>query len=299
MIPSISNFEEIVSPFKAVLLDAYGVFWAGGSMGLFPGSKEMMKSLVESGKKVGVLSNTTQLSVKEVAKVKSHGLILGEHFHFFLTSGEIAKEAFSKSHLPFPAEKKKFWVFGKKHPRFSSHEPLFESSLYEETFHLPEADFIYISIPHLNGEDQEDPFVFQKEVNEIKAYGIPVICVNPDKFAHEGTPLKAVVRQGSIAELFKETGSEVFYMGKPEPVAYQAAMRHFLAEDFILPHEVLMVGDTPEIDIRGAKKASMASALVTQTGIMGERVDRYGLEAAFESCMPGDRPDFLIKRFAK
>ncbi len=293
------SVEEIVSPFKAVLLDAYGVFWGGGSLGLLPGAKETMKRLVLSGKKVGILSNTTQLSEKEIAKVKNHGLFLGEHFHFFLTSGEIAKEMFSKSKMSFPTSKKKFWIFGEEHPHFSSHKPLFETSSYEETKEISQADFIYISIPHLKGEDQIDPKVFQDEINQIEAYGIPVVCVNPDQFAHEGNPLKAVVRQGSIAELFKAKGNEIIYMGKPEPIAYQTAMKHFLKESLILPHEVLMVGDTPETDIRGAKKANMSSALILQTGIMGDRVRVQGLELAIENCLPGDRPDFFIERFSK
>ncbi len=295
-IPIRSNIESVAIPFKGILLDAYGVFWQGGAAGLIPGAKEAMKKLVLSGKIVGILSNTTQLARKEIDKVQAHGLHLGEHFHFFVTSGEIAKEIFSSETLPFPSPKKRFWLFGKQHPRFSSYKALFEGTKYEETSTLSEADFIYISIPHLWGKDQIDPKVFQEEINKIQDSDIPMICVNPDRFAHEGDPLQAVVRQGTIAALFKEGGGEVFYTGKPEIIAYQMAMKQFSFHETILPHEVLMVGDTPETDIRGGKKAGMSTALIIQTGIMADRIKLMGLDTAIKDCLFGDLPDFFVER---
>ncbi len=288
------NIGSVAEPYKGVLLDAYGVFWSGD--GLIPGAKEAMKRLVVSGKIVGVLSNTTQLARKEIDKLQKYGLYLGEHFHFFVSSGEIAKEAFSQEKLPFSSKKKKFWLFGKQHPKFASHSSIFDGTQYEETQNLAEADFIYVSIPHLWGEDQIDPKVFQDEVAKIQDTDIPMVCANPDRFAHEGNPPRAVVRQGSIAALFEEGGGDVVYMGKPEPIAYEMAMREFALHVDLEPQEVLMVGDTPETDIRGAKKVGMASALVTQTGIMADRISLMGLSAAIEECESDDLPDFFIQR---
>ena len=55
-----------------------------------------------------------------------------------------------------------------------------------------------------------------------------MICVNPDRFAHEGNPPRAVVRQGSIALMHEEQGGQVFYIGKPADKMYFAAMESFL-----------------------------------------------------------------------
>ncbi len=290
-----SSVKQIVSPFKGVLLDAYGVFWGGGGVGPLPGAKEAMRGIVASGKTVGILSNTTQLAHKEIEKLKNYGLLLGEHFHFFLTSGQIAREMFESQQLPFPATKNKFWVFGQKHPKVSSHKALFEGTSYEETKTPEEADFIYVSIPHLAGEDQTDPKVFEHEINEIRSLNIPMVCTNPDRFAHEGNPPKAVVRQGSIAALFKEGGGKVIYMGKPEPIVFLKAMEHFSSYVKMEPEDVLMVGDTPETDIRGAKKIGMKTALVIQTGIMADRVRQMGFEKAKAACLPSDLPDFFVE----
>jgi len=291
-----SNLLDIANPFKGILLDAYGVFWGGNSCGLLPNSKEVMKNLVTEKKTVGILSNSTQLASKEIHKLHKHGLIQGKHFHFLITSGEIAKQIFTDEQLPFKTPKKKFWLFGGIHPNFSSPLTLFEDSPYAETKNVTNADFIYISIPHINGEDQVDPNLFRDEIKKLKKTNLPMVCANPDRFAHEGNPPRAVVRQGSIAAMYEEIGGQVFYTGKPLRIAYTAAMNLFNQENISNPKDILMVGDTPETDIRGANQFSIASALITQTGIMADRISHQGLEDAIQQLPSNDKPNFFIER---
>lgn len=286
------GITRVSDPFKGVLLDAYGVFWGGNDFGLLPGSKEAMEKLVSKGKIVGILSNATQLSSKEINKLEAHGLIQGKHFHFLITSGETARFIFLQEKPPFKTFTNKFWLFSGGHPKFSSHEAIFQGSRYSETFDIDEADFIYISVPHINGEDQTDPERFRQEIEKIKMKGLPMVCANPDRFAHEGNPPRAVVRQGSIAKMYEEIGGEVFYIGKPYNKVYSIAMNHFLQYKITNPEEILMVGDTPETDIRGARFFGMPSALVTQTGIMADRISRNG-ERAFD-LPPDDLPNYFI-----
>ncbi len=272
---------DIATPFQGILLDAYGVFWGGGAVGLLPGAKEAMERLVLDGKIVGILSNSTQLAHKEIEKIQKHGLEQGKHFHFFITSGDVTRNLFLEDNLPFT--RKKFWLWGDT--LSSSHHALFENTTYTETAVLDEADFIYIPVPQIHGQDQTDPALFQASVEALRDTQLPMFCANPDRFAHEGNPPRAVVRQGSIAALYEQLGGTVFYMGKPSLHGYQLAMQHFAEKNITDPAEVLMVGDTPETDIRGARNFGMASALTTQTGIMAER--------AFP---PSDVPDFYIER---
>ncbi len=290
---------DVAKPFKGILLDAYGVFWNGNNVGFLPGSLETMEKLVKAGKTVGILSNSTQLASKELDKLRTHGLVDDKHFHFMTTSGEVAKHIFHNDQLPFNTPKKKFWLFGGMHPRLSPHHAIFKDTPYAETQNLHEADFIYISIPHINGEDQTDPNTFCEGVKELKKMSnIPMVCANPDRFAHEGNPPKAVVRQGSIAAMYEELGGLVFYIGKPSSIVYKDAMKSFLKYEISQPSEVLMVGDTPETDIRGAKNFGMPSALVTQTGIMADRISHLGFEKAVRSFSTNDFPNFFIERLA-
>lgn len=292
------TLTHISHSFNGILLDASGVFWGGNDFGLLPGSHEVMEKLVSHGKIVGILSNSTQLALKEISKLERHGIIQGKHFHFLVTSGEVARDIFLNEKLPFEAPRKTFWLFGGIHPKFSSHEPIFQGTAYRETSNINDADFIYVSIPHINGEDQIDSEVFREEIRKIKPKNLPMICSNPDLFAHEGKPPKAVVRQGSIAKMYEEMGGHVFYIGKPHNKAYAIALDRFRQHRAMAPAEILMVGDTPETDIRGARQCGMASALITQMGIMGDRVSHKGLEKALKELPAHDVPTYLIARFS-
>ncbi len=291
------DLSEISSRFKGVLLDAYGVFWGGNGIGLLPGAREKMESLVLQGKTVGILSNSTQLPAKEADKYFHSGIEQGKHYHFLLTSGGAARDLFLNRRLPFETPRSQFWLFGKPHPKFSSHEAIFRGTSYKETSDIHQADFIYLSIPHRNGEDQIDPGIFREELEQVKLYQLPMVCANPDQFAHEGSPSCAVVRQGSIAALYENMGGQVVYIGKPYPLAYAMALEQFQLYGLEDPAMMLMVGDTPETDIRGACRIGMPSALVTQSGIMGDRVFRSGLEKALNDLPASDKPTYLIERF--
>ena len=133
---------------------------------------------------------------------------------------------------------------------------------------------------------------------KLKRKDLPMVCANPDRFAHEGKPPKAVVRQGSIAAIYEEMGGQVHYIGKPDNQAYSIAMKSFLQLEIFNPAEILMVGDTPETDIRGARQFGMSSALITQTGMMADRISRQGWENVMRNLSANDHPDFFIGRFA-
>lgn len=262
---------DVAAPYDGVLLDAYGVFWGGNAVGLFPGAKAVMEELVRQGKKVGVLSNATQTGAAEMEKVAKRGLLLGTHFHFYLTSGDVSKALFKQGVLPFPTYKKKYFLFSEAHPKYTSPYALFENSIFEETHDIAEADFIYIPTPHLNGEDQTDPEMFRKQVEGLSSHNLPMVCANPDRFAHEGSPPRAVVRQGSIAAMYEEVGGTVFYVGKPSSLSFSAAMNQFKTLGLTDPTKIVMVGDTPETDVNGAQNFGMPSALILETGIMKDR----------------------------
>ncbi|MBS0629417.1 MAG: TIGR01459 family HAD-type hydrolase [Verrucomicrobia bacterium] len=289
---------SISDQYQGILLDAYGVFWGGNASGLLPGAKEVMEELVASGKIVGILSNSTQLAAKEIEKFEKHGLALGKHYHFLVTSGEVARTIFLNEKLPFPTPRNTFWLLGGPHPKYCSHEHIFVKTPYRESATIEEADFIYISIPHIQGEDQTDSEVFRHQLEELVSKNMPMICPNPDLFAHEGNPPRAVVRQGSIAKMFAEMGGEVFYIGKPHQRAYAFALECFRHYRGLGPQDVLMVGDTPETDIRGARKSGIASALIIHTGIMGDRVAHCGVENALKELPLEDTPNYFIQRLA-
>src|SRR5579872_7377263 len=107
--PAVS-VEDLSSRYDAFILDAYGVFWGSRDVGVLPGAADAMKYLVSHGKYVGILSNSTQLAAKEKEKLQKHGLFEGVHYHFLLTSGELAREILLEGDLPFATPRNTFWV---------------------------------------------------------------------------------------------------------------------------------------------------------------------------------------------
>ncbi len=294
----IPGITQVAAQFRGVLLDAFGVFWGGNDFGVIPGAKEAMATLVGQGNIVGVLSNATQRAAKEIDKLKLHGLILGTHFHFYVTSGEVAKSLFMYQKLPFATPRNTFFLFGGVHPKYyGTHVALFEDTVYRETPDIDTADFIYLSVPHIDGKDQEDPEAFRIPLEKIRSKKLIMVCANPDQFAHEGNPPRQVVRQGTLAKMYEEMGGPVFYIGKPYPAVYHAAMREFQRYDIGKPADILMVGDNPVTDIRGAREFGMSSALITETGIMADTIHLHGLHQAIIDLEPSDKPDYFIGKF--
>lgn len=293
-----SCFLTVATPYPVVLLDAWGVFWGGSHLGLFPGAKETMQALVNQNKRVVILSNSTQLAQKEVQKLAHYGVLEGSHFHFLITSGEVTRKLISSRLLPFPTPQKTYWLFGESHTRYSSHEAVFEGSVYRRTESIEKADFIYVTVPLIDQEDQTDPEVFRASLLKISALKKPMLCPNPDQFAHEGNPPRPVVRQGSIARLYEEMGGDVFYVGKPSSLMYEEALRVLSATGLYDLKDILMVGDTPETDIRGANKVGIASVLLTETGMMAEKIKKSSLQQAIENLELSDQPHHFVRQFS-
>ncbi len=133
------------------------------------------------------------------------------------------------------------------HPKFTSHHEIFKDTEYSETRSLQDADFIFVPVPQINGEDQTDPKAFEHELKKITDISLPMVCANPDLFAHEGNPPKSVVRQGTIGKIYEEMGGSVFYIGKPYPLAFQTALKKFRQHGLIDSTKILMVGIPPKL----------------------------------------------------
>lgn len=290
-----SSMKSLVSRFSCLLLDAYGVFWQGNQAGAYPGAQMTMKHLIDSGKLIGIISNASLLGANEIEKYRKHGFIQGTHFHFLITSGDIAKGFISNNAFPFPTLNKKYILFCQEHPSYASPKALFDQSPFTETHCLKEADFIYIPAPHINGLDQTDKKVFLPFLERFANCNKPMVCANPDDVVYEDNRQAPVLRQGTIAKMYEDIGGAVFYTGKPHPYIYEHAYRQFLSLRRITLSDIVAIGDTPETDVRGANSFGIASALITKTGIMAERIRRQG-PLALTTLPSSDHPTFLLEQ---
>lgn len=90
------------------------------------------------------------------------------------------------------------------------------------------------------------------------------------------------------------TSWEVSRFSKPSPTIFLTAFQEFATRGVVDRASILMVGDTPEIDIRGASSVNIASALVLNTGVMSGRSFRTDINSILDQLPATDVPNFLI-----
>jgi putative SOS response-associated peptidase YedK len=90
---------------------------------------------------------------------------------------------------------------------------------------------------------------------------VPAICINPDvTMIRDG---ELVPAPGTIARIYESLRGPVEYVGKP----YSAIFNHAVTTAAVGPGaRVVMIGDSPEHDVAGAKAMGLSTLLV-QTGI--------------------------------
>ncbi len=291
---TLSDFLREERP-KALLLDAYGVFWAGGSRGPLPGAREAMQHLKELGIPVGVLSNASNISAAEKSKVARYDVFEGTHYDFYLTSGEVARCWMRRVAKSLDAAT--YYALGSPHPLYGSpHQVIMAEAGLSEVMDPREAALWVCHIPHLNGQDVTKIDQFRPLMMELVDLGKPLVCFNPDQVVMEGGALP-VVRQGALAALFETLGGEVWYIGKPYPAVFKEALDSLQKLLPLSAHDVWMIGDTPETDIRGAHSSGMRGVLTWETGVLGWMAEPQRWELLHQLA-PSDRPERLLDRLS-
>ena len=290
---------DIADRFSTFLFDAYGVFWEGN--GFYANSREVMAELVRQGKNVVIISNTTQFSPDIMASYEKRGLLPSAHYNLFVTSGDVLRQNLSRSNLSFIScpNPRKYYVIGKPHNK------AFYNTVYTQVNQIEDADFIYCGVPYLYKSDvtaypqyQEQYLPVERDdfgefctwdtltaapfidiVNQALKLKLPILNANPDFTAKEGHKLLSgsdaafVVRNGTVAEMFRQGGAEVVEYGKPHRNIYDYAFKQMQTENMnFIKAETCMIGDTIRTDIKGAVNAGITPILCCNTGVTAEEI---------------------------
>ena len=295
------NLAQIADDYDLFLFDAYGVFWGGS--GFYANSLEQMRALVEQGKSVVVVSNSTRLHEDLEASYGRRGMIKGRDYNLLLSSGDVLRQHLLQGDISFNkcANPRKYYVIGQPHDK------AFADTIYRQTDKMEDADFIYCGVPFLYQKDVADypqyksqywpvnnreaagikvwdtltPEPFIKTIDKAVALDLPVLNANPDFTAKEGHPLVPnapavfVVRNGMIAELFRQRGAEVLEYGKPHDNLYEYTFELLQNSGVeINKDRTCMIGDTVRTDILGAINAGIAPILCVATGVTAEEISK-------------------------
>ena len=121
---------------------------------------------------------------------------------------------------------------------------------------IEEADFILGCTPTL-GSNTIDYIPLLTKALEKK---LLFVCANPDYESVESNSNKPIICMGTIAELYKSLGGEIFVLGKPTLDIYIESTKKIKKLD---KSKVLVVGDSIYHDIKGAKLFGVDSLLIT------------------------------------
>ena len=281
------------------IFDAYGVFYSGADF--YPESIENMKTLMDSGKHVYILSNTTETSEEAEANYNEKNFRKGVYYKSIITSGETLKQMLLKD-IRFTRKDKlaKIYMWGAK--RYAA---VFDISGINIIFvdDPRDSDFIYFSAPLLTKEDvdrlglkeNEDVFAhkkktlsgdifyncvnekaFENDINLLLSYNKPFIFSNLDEFAPgkdaDGNT-RYFIRQGTILKLLKSRAKELnvnpefILSGKPSKEMYDCIFNIIENDGLVIDKKkILMVGDTLKADIQGGINAGIDTCLCLFTG---------------------------------
>lgn len=310
---------SIADKYDSLFLDVYGVLYNG--VELYNNTLDTLKKLKKARKKIIIVSNTTQVSADAKQSYERRGMIEGEHYDRFITSGE---------YLHYTLTAKPQGIFTKYGVDafsvkclFLGNSSVFTDSQVVKTESFDEADFIYVGVPiasygrvriddlydetgnlvhiedvvrsdwhKLRDSDgrkgtEEFAVVLEKCLEKRKI----LLVANPDIFAHDsdkkrGNKIIPVFTQGILGKYYEKLGGKVAYFGKPYVGIFE------FAKQFTAPGDrILMVGDTPWTDIAGANACGIDSAMV-MTGVSGEFLKD-------ETLSSDERFEFLFKNISE
>lgn len=294
-----NGLDDISEKFDLFLFDAYGVFWEGG--GFYENSRETMRKLVEQGKTVAVISNTSALCDDMLKSYERRGLHYGQDYTFFVSSGDLLRKTLLEKSLSFSScpHPRKYFVIGQPHNK------AFAGTGYIRVNTLEEADFVYCGVPYIFAEQYakypqlHDKFLphvadengniviwdsltiepYEEVISKVAEAKKPALNANPDFTAKEGHPLVPelpamfMVRNGTLAEMLRNREVEVLEFGKPHTNIYDFAFNLLKAQGVeINKAKTCMIGDTVRTDIKGAVNAGITPILCVETGVTAEEI---------------------------
>ncbi len=258
------SFRETAKRYSVIFLDAYGVLKS--SSGLIDGALDVVRSLIDDGKEVFVVTNDSSRSPESMAeRYNAHAgceLLPPERY---ISSGMLASEYLEKQ-VPYG----KVAYLGKP-----------ESAHYVEI-----AGKIPVPIADCSAQDNivgivlldDEGFDWFRDVNAtlnlIRKVNCPVIVANADiTYPMKGNDIAIAV--GSLGDLLSQITEKTFVrFGKPDSMIFAYALARAREQlPKVTKRDVLFVGDTLRTDIIGSNTYGFDSTLVLSGNTLPERAD--------------------------
>ena len=268
----IIDFGEVVSRYKVVFFDAYGVL--KNSLGLLEGIDRTFDFLLDLDIDFYVVTNDASRSPKRLAEAYiEQGLTVVDASRI-ISSGMLATE-----YLRLKVKKGGVAYLGTE----ASAHYLQEVGLHTMSI----ADLDLESCDDINALVflDDEGFDWNRDINKIvnllRTRNIPAIVANTDR-SYPVSSKEVAVAVGGIADMIEAiTGRQFIKFGKPDAQMFIFAYNHSQRAQAVSKEQILMVGDTLTTDIMGGNKFGIDTALVlsgnTLRGSAAERIHATGI----------------------
>jgi HAD superfamily hydrolase (TIGR01459 family) len=278
VIKRIVGLRDIAGQFDLCLVDQYGVLHDG--VAAYPGAIDALTRLGSDGRKVIVLTNSGKDASDNRARLASLGFA-SPTLHAVVSSGEVGLQLVRSGALgPNFAIGADACVIGRHGDHYA-----FSSDDFRMVSRPQDAAFLVFA-----GSDAPRSSLdsYRSMLARAAQARVPAICVNPDiTMIRDG---QLVPAPGAIARIYGDLGGSVEYVGKPN----RAIFRHALTVAATGARaRVVMIGDSPEHDVSGARATGLSTLLV-RTGIH-QSMSEPELLRFCADC--GGMPKFLVAAF--
>lgn len=281
--------RDLAPTFDAFFVDVWGVLHDGERP--FPSVIATLQALADAGRPVVLITNTSRLGDAVTQTLTDTMGIDRALFHDVVTAGDVTRTALEGGDPALAAAlaiMPHCYHFG--NPSFVPW--LFEMGL-AFTDDVDAADLILAT----GAVDDDAALAAACTLLEpAAARKVPLVCTNPDRIIPTADGPR--FGPGAVARAYAELGeARVYQYGKPHAAIYAEARRR-LGEN--AAERILAIGDTLETDIRGAKDAGHASALITGSGVHAAELRGGGTGDDVRNALfarEGVTPDFVLERF--
>ena len=256
----IGGLRELAPYYDGFILDLWGVIHDG--VAPMPGAVDCLRSLMESDKRIILLSNAPRRADDVVRRITRIGVPAGL-YHHVMSSGEEAWQHLRRRHDPFYA------ALGRRCLHIGSERDIEIRQGLDLEFvdTAEEAEFVLNTGPAGWDDRLED---YEPILQLALDRNLPMICANPDIVVMHGNQLALCA--GALAKWYEEAGGRVRWHGKPFRSVYDTCVELLGIDDC---SRILAVGDSVRTDIAGAAGAGIDSLLIAD-GIHAEEFGTAG-----------------------
>jgi HAD superfamily hydrolase (TIGR01459 family) len=251
-VQGIAAVRELTGKYDAVLCDVWGVLHDGRSV--FPGTADALIGLRVAGVRVVLLTNMPRPSSTMPAALGRLGFPQ-DAWDAIVTSGDVIRVELARR-SPGPVLR-----LGRDTDR-----ALWDGLDLQFVERLDRARFL--AIAGLSGV-RETPADYATILHAARQRDLELLCANPDLQIMSGGELRWCA--GAVADAYARMGGRVVQAGKPHAAIYERAFEVLagLAGAAIPRERVLVIGDGPATDLRGAARQGLDSLFIA-TGIHGD-----------------------------